>query len=314
MLVVDEQNQPSTEGNKKFWQYQHFFHHLFVNFLISITLVLGTIVWLFFTASLWENALFPGMRKIDPLQRDLAIVQAKVEQIQHSVQQMNEKGAEIETLKGQITALQQAVVSLEKVKMSSQPVSSDAGALLEKDPQNLRGLWQKAKTCLQGSDICEMALTEFKSKLPASALLEQTLKPLLISAQTSVKTVSMLQDDLEKIYQNLKQSDFQETVAVKKSHSWGQSLWHYFSKWVQIRRLDAPEATETVLVVSVIEQALQEWKKNQWLAAMERLQPLSHLPSLKKWLEEARPRQQREQALLDFDKSLGVVMMEGATS
>lgn len=310
-MLTDDNDQTQIVNGRSFWQYQHFFHHLFLHILISLVLVLGTIVWLFYSASLWEGALFPGMRKIDPIQRDLVIVQAKVEQIQQSIQQLHDKGADIETLKGQISSLQQAVLALEKEKPSN-PSSFEPG-IVEKSPlsADLKEHWQKAKICLQTGEPCTETLTDFKSKLPNNPLLQESLNKVFSSAHRSVKTLELLQGDLEKIYQTFKDSAAgQEVVTVAQPVSWGQALWRYFSTWIQVRRLDTPSATEQVSVVALLEQALNALKKGSLQAAIDHLQALNHLDSIKLWLAEAHLRQQRDQAAEEFGKIFNLSLRE----
>lgn len=100
--------------------------------MISFALTTIAIAFLAYSLPIWENILFPGLHKIDPLQRDLTILEAKFEHLNQSLQNSQDKSTDIESLKDQISSLQQTVDSL--VKESSKPLS---GALIEPSNQSI---------------------------------------------------------------------------------------------------------------------------------------------------------------------------------
>jgi DNA repair exonuclease SbcCD ATPase subunit len=299
-----------NKEKKKFWQQDTFFSHLILPSIVSFVLIILALTFLIFSLPLWENALFPGIQKIDPLQRDLTILQAKVEQLTHSIQNIQDKGLEIEALKGQLSALQQTVTVLEK--NTPTPASSAIQPANESSsPQNFadfKPLWEKLQKSLQLGEACVEELNQLKSKIPSS--LENTLQPLVTFTESPAKPLSVLQTELEKIYQELKSSpNAEELVVVSQPNSWWHTIWDYLSKWIHIRTLN--KKTAQVSLLTAVEKALESLRKNQLASAIDYLQSIHSVEGIRAWLEDATRRQQCDQVIADFDKRLDGIKQGG---
>jgi hypothetical protein len=300
----------SKKEQKKFWQPRVFFYHLILHSVGSFTFIVIAITFLFFSIPLWENTLFPGLQKIDPLQRDVTILQEKVEQLTQNIQNIHDKGAEIETLKGQVLALHQMVTALEKepLKTPSSATQPASDVNLSQSLGDLKPLWEKLQKQLNLGEPCLEEFNQLKSKIPS--VLESPLQTLTTFVETPAKSLSTLQTELEKIYQDIKSSPLsQEIVAVSQPNSWWHSVWDYLSKWIHIKALD--KKTSQVSLLTAVEKALEFLKKNQLTSAIEYLQSISSIEGIRNWLTDAERRQHCDQVIADFDKELGEVKQDG---
>ena len=308
--------QPTAKQPEKSWQNNPFFRQLLVHAALSFLLILCTLACVFYSSSLWENSLFPSLRKIDPLQRDLTIVQAKVDQLDQTVHRITDHGAEIDTLKNQLIILQQALTTLEKATLEKEGVKSSAiqtvnDAATSHIPHELKASWDQLKTHLQQGDVCTDALADFKTKLLPNAVLDEQLQKIEGFAQTPAKSMTFLHEQLDKIYQTVKASPLaSEKVTIHESQSWLAGAWKYLSQWIHIRALENKGENknenkgEQVSVAAAIEKALQALKNNQLTQAIEYLKSLPPIESVNEWLSQAERRQLCDKSISEMDKIL----------
>ena len=311
--------QPPAKQSGKFWQHSHCFRQFLVQSAVSFFLILCTLGCVFYSSFWWENSLFPGLRKIDPLQRDLTIVQAKVDQLDQTVHHITDRGAEIDTLKGQIVSLQQALTTLERAtekdsaKSSAVQTQTGNDAAVSQIPHELKTAWDQIKTHLQQGDVCTDALTDFKTKLSLNASLNEQLQKVEGFAKTPAKSMAFLRDQLENIYQTVKASPLAgEKVTIPESQSWLAGAWKYLSQWIHVRPLEnKDEKGEQVSVTAAIEKALQALKNNQLPQTIEYLKSLPPIETVNEWLSQAEQRQLCDRIINEMDKILASQPVKG---
>ena len=298
--------EPLLKKPEKFWKKRCFFYQLLLQGMVSLFLIFCTVAIVFSTSFWWENALFPGLRKIDPLQRDLTIVQAKVDQVDQTIQRINDRGAEIDMLKNQIISLQQAIAALEKegVKSSTTQAKVAGESSLSVVFHELKVTWDQLKNRLQQGEVCSELFTEFKTKLPSNVSMPEHIQKLEGFAQTPPKSLVFLREQLEKIYQTIKTSPIaSEKVTIPEQHGWLAVVWQYLSKWIKIQSLD--NKGEQVSVTAVLEKALKFMANNQLAQTVEYLKSLPFEESIAEWLNQADQRQRCEVIITEVDKLVG---------
>ncbi|RZI46525.1 hypothetical protein [Candidatus Finniella inopinata] len=302
----DLNKDPLPKKPEKFWQKRCFFYQLLMQGTVSLFLIFCTVAIVFCTSFWWENALFPGLRKIDPLQRDLTIVQAKVDQVDQTIQRMNDRGAEIDMLKNQLITLQQAIAALEKegVKPSTTQAQVAGERSLPEVSYELKGMWDQFKNRLQQGEVCIELFTEFKTKLPSNVSMPEHIQKLEGFAQTPAKSMVFLRDQLEKIYQTIKASPLaSEKVTIPEHHGWLAAVWKYLSKWIKVQPLD--NKGEQVSVTAALEKAVKAMENNQLARTIEFLKSLPSEESVGEWLNQAEQRQRCEIVINEVGKLVG---------
>ena len=274
----------------KFWQHDCI-RQLLSQIAVSFFLILCTFGGVFYSSSLWENSLFPGLQKIDPLQRDLTILQAKVDQLTQTVNSITDRGTEIEALKTHLLTLQNALAIIEKGGTKTAEIQPQMGSelIISQISLEFKSTWEQLKTRLQQGEVCTDVLGEFKNKLPANCGLEAQLPRIEGFSQTPAKPMTFLYEQLDKIYQTVKVSPLaNEKVMVPDTQSWWAVIWKYLSKWIQIRSLE--NKGEQVSVTAAFEKALQALKNNQLNHTIECLKSLPSIEAVQEWLSQAEQR------------------------
>ena len=291
---------------KKFWQQEAFFFHLVIHSVVSFTLITVAITFLAYSLPFWENIFFPGLQKIDPLQRDLTILQAKVDHFAQSLQNIQDKSTDMETLKGQLSVLQQKVTVLERdySKPSSanpQPVS---GSDSSQSFIDLKPSWEKLQNLLQSGEACTEEFNQLKSKIPSS--IEKALQTLLPFTESPAKSLFSLQTELEKIHQEIKSSPIaEELVVISQPPRWWHIIWDYLSQWIHISALS--NQASQVSLLTAVERALESLRTDQLTTAINYLQSIQSVEAIKSWLADAKRRQQCDQDTANLGKEINAV-------
>jgi hypothetical protein len=278
---------------------------LLVPAAVSFVLILCALGCVVYSSFWWESSLFPALRKIDPLQRDLTILQAKVDQLDQTVHGITERGAEIDALKNQITTLQQTLATLgkESVKSSetqTQPEDERNDSLVS---QEVKEAWEKLRTQLQQGEVCTDLFTEFKTKLSSKTSLDKPLQRIEEFSQKPAKSMVFLQNQLNEIYQIVKTSDLaDEKVTIPESQGWWAVAWKFLSQWIHIRPLENKD--KLISVTTAFEKALQALKNNQLDQTIAYLKNLPSIETVNEWLTQAEQRQLCDRIISDVDKFL----------
>jgi hypothetical protein len=283
-----------SESKKFFWQHKHFFHHVFINF-VMILVVLGIIfAWLPLIGPQIEKYLFPSSRliegltlKVDELQRNLVQVQGQLSELPPLKQQVNTLS---EAVNGISTNINEINEKIARIKQAST------------QPHLLQEPWEIIQSRFQKGEAFSNVLHTLIPKVGADKQLLETLHQLTVPANTTSKPSAVLMQELQILHDELKKS--KETGSpIVMGETWLQRLLNKIYALVHIRKMNEEVEVkygqdDLQSLLDSLAAAIKQLNSQQLSGALEIIRPLEGKCKslLSGWLQEAEKRKNLEDA------------------
>lgn len=317
MTTAAELNEKKEGTAKKskdvFWRYKHFFHHLVTNVLVTIVLLGVLISWLPHFSPEIEKFVFPSVKQIEALKKEITVLIVKVEELGKQVQSQKEQLSDVGNLKSQVATFGETLNSYSK---SLTELTERFDKFKHSTPQGqLNFLKEGIKELQQRVDKGEAfsdVLHTLISKVGSDKLAIDTIHQLTVYGNSPTKTPSMLAEELQSICDHLKVSkEEHKPVAVENKGMWDRFVSKIYDL-VHIKKLGEEEKRQEVSqqdlddITSKSGEIIKALKKQDLPKAIEAVRILAgqYKGLFSSWLQEAEKRKSLEEAFTVFKNKI----------
>ena len=318
--LTQKKEEVSKKSKESFWHYKHFFHNLITNALVTIFLLCTLIACLPHFGSEIEKFIFPSVKKIEMIQKEMTVLTVKIDELGRQVQSQKDQLSEVGNLKSQVATFGEMLNTYSKsfVELTERfekfRHSTPEGEMnfLEEGFDQLQQRIDKGEPF---SDILHGLI----SKVGSDKMAIETIHQLTVYAGTPTKTSSVLAQELQSIFDRLKvrkEESQSETVADR-------GLWDRFiSKvygLVHIKRVEEEKRQEVSRqdldnISAKVEEIIKKLNQQDLPHAIESARVLAgqYNGLFSSWLQDAETRKGLEKAFSLFKNKIEPLIKRSA--
>lgn len=318
--LTRKKEEVSKKSKESFWHYKHFFHNLITNALVTIVFLCTLIVCLLHFGSEIEKFIFPSVKKIEMLEKEMAVLTLKIDELGRQVQSQKDQLSEVGNLKSQVAtfgemlntyskSLVELIERFEKFKHSTP--EGEMNFLKE-------GFGQLQQRIDKGEPFSDI-LHGLISKVGSDKMAIETIHQLTVYAGTPTKTSSALAQELKSIFDHLKvrkEESQSETVGDK-------GVWDRFlskvHNLVNIKRVGEEKRQEVSRqdldnISAKVEEIIKKLNQQDLPHAIESARILAgqYRGLFSSWLQDAETRKSLEEAFSLFKNKIEPLIKRSA--
>ena len=317
MTTAAELTQKKEEAPKKskesFWRYKHFFHNLIINVLVTLTLLGVIIAWLPHFGPKIERFIFPSVKQIEILQKEITVLTVKLDELGRQTQSQKEQLSEVGNLKLQVATFGETLNANSK---SLAELTERFEKFKHSTPQGQmnflkEGLNQLQQRIDKGEAFSDV-LHGLISKVGSDKLAIDTIHQLTVYANAPTKTPSILAADLQSICDQLKvRKEENKPIASENKGIWDRFVSKAYDL-VRIKKIGEEEKRQEVsqqdldVIFTKTSEIIKNLNQQDLPHALELARILAgqHKGLFSSWLQEAETRNSLEDAFTLFKKKI----------
>jgi len=287
-----------TSGRKNFgggFSFCQMFSSLIISLLVTIV-ALGVV---FFSSSWWSKHLLPDLQRIDTIQQDMAVIQARFDQVTEGVNKsFSDTSQMIEDLQKKINDLQKSLEELKNHQGQTALDHNNSHNLGANSKEVKYSVWFEAKNHFKMGEVCQHLMKDLGDQFAAIPLLQQYLLEVVKFSESPAKTMDFLVGEFKDIAEKIgKGSMAQSPVVVSVDENWLKKSWNKISdslsKWIRIKPLlEKPEKMSMADSLDLISKKMEEGNLVEAIKIVEQINSdkLPNHGQVENWLELARAR------------------------
>jgi hypothetical protein len=325
MTTTAELSEKNQEAQKKsresFWKRKHFFFNLILNFFVTFVLLAVILAWLPYFGPRIETVLFPSVKRIDLLQKEMTVLVAKLDELSHQVQSHKEQLSDLTNIKSQVVVFGE---TLNTYSNSLNDLTDRFEKFKHNTPQGQinflkDGLSQLQQRIDKGEAFSDI-LHGLISKVGSDKLAIDTIHQLTVYANAPTKTASVLAADLQTVCDHLKVvKEESKSVTSENKGLWSRFVSKFYDL-IHIRKLGdeekKPEVTQLDLdnISSTVKEIIMNLSQQNLSRALESGRVLAgrYKGIFSLWLQDLETRKSLEDAFSLFKNKVEPLISRSA--
>ncbi|NBT85436.1 MAG: hypothetical protein EBT45_02890 [Alphaproteobacteria bacterium] len=318
--LTQKKEEVSKKSKESFWHYKHFFHNLITNALVTIFLLCTLIACLPHFGSEIEKFIFPSVKKIEMIQKEMTVLTVKIDELGRQVQSQKDQLSEVGNLKSQVATFGEMLNTYSKSLVElTERFEKFRHSTPEGEMNFLEEGFDQLQQRIDKGEPFSDILHGLISKVGSDKMAIETIHQLTVYAGTPTKTSSVLAQELQSIFDRLKvrkEESQSETVADR-------GLWDRFiSKvygLVHIKRVEEEKRQEVSRqdldnISAKVEEIIKKLNQQDLPHAIESARVLAgqYNGLFSSWLQDAETRKGLEKAFSLFKNKIEPLIKRSA--